>query len=63
MPEEVVKMFDKEFQQNDIWKHFNAVKNNRVFDLKEELFGTTGNLLAIDAIDSLMRMLYPGLEF
>ena len=36
-------MFDKEFKTNDIWKHF-AVKNNRVYDLEERLFGTTGNL-------------------
>ncbi len=26
MPDEVVKMFDKEFKTNDIWKHFAAVK-------------------------------------
>ena len=26
MPDEVVKMFDKEFKTNDIWKHFVAVK-------------------------------------
>ncbi|WP_341279463.1 heme ABC transporter substrate-binding protein IsdE [Paenibacillus sp. FSL H8-0537] len=59
MPEEVVKMFDKEFQKNDIWKHFSAVQNGRVYDLEEALFGTTGNLYAVDAIDTLMGMLYP----
>ena len=59
MPEEVVDMFDKEFKENDIWKHFNAVKNDRVYDLKEELFGTTGNLAAPEAIDGLLEMLYP----
>ncbi|WP_241674810.1 heme ABC transporter substrate-binding protein IsdE [Paenibacillus luteus] len=59
MPEEVVKMFDKEFQKNDIWKHFKAVQNDRVYDLEESLFGTTGNLFAVDAIDALMGMLYP----
>jgi len=58
MPEEVIKMFDKEFQKNDIWKHFDAVKNDRVFDLEEVLFGTTGNYLAIEALDELMPMLY-----
>ncbi len=41
MPDEVVKMFDKEFKTNDIWKHFAAVKNNRVYDLEERLLGTT----------------------
>lgn len=59
MPEEVVKMFDKEFKKNDIWKHFNAVKQNRVYDLEERLFGTTGNLAADEAIDALNQMLYP----
>lgn len=59
MPDEVVKMFDKEFQKNDIWKHFDAVKNNRVYDLDDELFGTTGNLAAVQALDALMGMLYP----
>ncbi|WP_139992727.1 heme ABC transporter substrate-binding protein IsdE [Paenibacillus paridis] len=59
MPEEVVKMFDKEFQKNDIWKHFKAVQNDRVYDLEEALFGTTGNLFAVDTIDALMGMLYP----
>ncbi|GGG82165.1 heme ABC transporter substrate-binding protein IsdE [Paenibacillus radicis (ex Gao et al. 2016)] len=59
MPEEVVKMFDEEFKKNDIWKHFNAVKNGRVYDLEESLFGTTGNLAANEALDALMGMLYP----
>ncbi|MFB5545082.1 heme ABC transporter substrate-binding protein IsdE [Bacillus cereus] len=59
MPDEVVKMFDKEFKTNDIWKHFAAVKNNRVYDLEEFLFGTTGNLAAIEALDELKKMMYP----
>ena len=58
MPEEVVEMFDKEFKENDIWKHFNAVKNDRVYDLEETLFGTTGNLAATEALDELLEMLY-----
>lgn len=59
MPDEVVKMFDKEFKTNDIWKHFAAVKNNRVYDLEERLFGTTGNLAAIEALGELKKMMYP----
>lgn len=58
MPEEVVKMFDQEFRENDIWKHFNAVKNNRVYDLEERIFGTTGNLGVEEALDELVKMLY-----
>ncbi|MCY7453643.1 heme ABC transporter substrate-binding protein IsdE [Bacillus altitudinis] len=59
MPDEVVKMFDQEFKTNDIWKHFHAVKQDRVYDLEESLFGTTGNLKAAEALDELTRMLYP----
>jgi iron complex transport system substrate-binding protein len=59
MPEEVVNMFNQEFKQNDIWKHFDAVKNGRVYDLEERLFGTTANLEAGEALDELMDMMYP----
>ncbi|WP_078379010.1 heme ABC transporter substrate-binding protein IsdE [Sutcliffiella halmapala] len=59
MPEDVIKMFDEKFQTNDIWKHFNAVKNDRVYDLEEELFPTTGNLSVVEAMDELVKMLYP----
>ncbi|MBD8004167.1 heme ABC transporter substrate-binding protein IsdE [Bacillus norwichensis] len=58
MPDEVVEMFDKEFKENDIWKHFDAVKNNRVYDLEETLFGTTGNLAASEALDVMVELLY-----
>nr|WP_232243307.1 heme ABC transporter substrate-binding protein IsdE [Paenibacillus sp. GSMTC-2017] len=59
MPAEVVKMFDEEFKKNDIWHHFTAVKENRVFDLEEKLFGTTGNMAVGEALDALLPMLYP----
>jgi len=59
MPEEVIQMFDDEFKNNDIWKHFNAVKNGRVYDLPEDFFGTTGNLAADEALDIMADMLYP----
>ncbi|GGF88477.1 heme ABC transporter substrate-binding protein IsdE [Paenibacillus albidus] len=62
MPEEVVKMFNEDFIKNDIWKHFNAVRNNRVYDLPEELFGTTANLAADRALTELLPMLYPETE-
>ncbi len=62
MPDEVVKMFDKEFKENDVWKHFKAVKNNRVYDLEETLFGTTANLAADQALEDLVNMLYPDEE-
>ncbi|MFS0653924.1 heme ABC transporter substrate-binding protein IsdE [Bacillus sp. 179-C3.3 HS] len=59
MPEEVVKMFDQEFKTNDIWRHFKAVQQGRVYDLEESLFGTTGNLKAGEALEELTHMLYP----
>lgn len=59
MPKEVVEMFNEEFQTNDIWKHFKAVKNDRVYDLEERLFPTTANLAAMEALDELKKMMYP----
>lgn len=59
MPDEVIAMFDEEFRTNDIWKHFKAVQNDRVYDLPEELFGTTGNMAVEEALEALADMLYP----
>nr|WP_234410595.1 heme ABC transporter substrate-binding protein IsdE [Caldalkalibacillus mannanilyticus] len=58
MPKEVIEMFDREFKVNDIWKHFDAVNNGRVYDLDELFFPTTGNLATTEALDQLMEMLY-----
>ncbi|EJS5893060.1 heme ABC transporter substrate-binding protein IsdE [Listeria monocytogenes] len=58
MPAEVVKMFDEEFKTNDIWKHFDAVKNSRVYDLDENLFGMTASLNAPEALKEMEKMLY-----
>ena len=54
MPDEVIKMFDEEFKTNDVWKHFEAVKNGRVYDLEEELFGTTAALNVPEALNTLI---------
>jgi len=59
MPEQVIQMFDEEFKSNDVWQHFDAVKNDRVYDLDELLFGTTGSLAAVEALGELQKMLYP----
>lgn len=58
MPDEVVEMFDEEFKTNDIWKHFDAVKNDKVYDLEEELFGTTSSLQVPQALGQLMEIFY-----
>jgi len=62
MPEAVVEMFDEEFATNDIWQHFKAVQDDRVYDLEEEIFGTTASLAVVDALDHLVEILYPELE-
>lgn len=62
MPDEVVEMFDREFAENDIWKHFKAVQNDRVYDLEETRFGTTANLAVVEAMEELVEMLYPELK-
>ena len=59
MPDEVIKMFDEEFEKNDVWKHFNAVKNGQVYDLEEELFGTTAALNVPEALNELVEIFYP----
>ncbi|MER2191613.1 MAG: heme ABC transporter substrate-binding protein IsdE [Solibacillus sp.] len=58
MPEEVVKMFKEEFKTNDIWKHFNAVQNDRVYDLEEPLFGTTATMDVTTALTQLIDTMY-----
>ena len=58
MPDEVIKMFDEEFKTNDVWKHFDAVKNGRVYDLEEELFGTTAALNVPEALNTLIDIFY-----
>lgn len=62
MPEEVVEMFDQEFAENDIWQHFKAVEDGKVYDLEETLFGTTANLAVIEALEHLVTLLHEDLE-
>ncbi|KGX86243.1 heme ABC transporter substrate-binding protein [Pontibacillus litoralis JSM 072002] len=61
-PEQVKEMFNKEFKENDIWKHFKAVQNDRVYDLEEKIFGITAGIRADEALDELVNMLYPNLN-
>ncbi|MEG0470947.1 MAG: heme ABC transporter substrate-binding protein IsdE [Solibacillus sp.] len=58
MPDEVIDMFDEEFKTNDVWKHFAAVKNDEVYDLEEELFGTTAALNVPAALNELVTIFY-----
>ena len=58
MPEMVQKMFADEFETNDIWKHFDAVKNGQVYDLSNELFGMSATFRYPEALEHLQSVLY-----
>ncbi len=58
MPDEVKDMFNKEFSENDIWKHFKAVENGRVYDLDPALFNMSANFSYPEALTVLQDMLY-----
>lgn len=58
MPEDVVQMFKDEFEENDIWKHFRAVEEGRVYDLPYDEFGMSAKFNYPDALETLQPMLY-----
>lgn len=58
MPEQVKIMFAEEFETNDIWKHFTAVQNNRVYDLDNEKFGMSATFRYKEALEDLYPILY-----
>ena len=59
LPDQVVEMFKEDFETNDIWKHFDAVQNGRVYDLTYEYFGMSANFSYPEALEELQPMLYP----
>ncbi len=58
LPDEVQAMFAKEFAENDIWKHFRAVEEGRVYDLPPELFGMSATMDYPAALEHLDGLLY-----
>ena len=58
LPDEVKQMFADEFEQNDIWKHFRAVQNGKVYDLNSSLFNMSANFKYPQALEELEPMLY-----
>lgn len=58
LPDDVVEMFKVEFETNDIWKHFEAVRKGRVYDLPYELFGMSAKFNYPDALEVLQPLLY-----
>ena len=58
LPDSVREMFAEEFKTNDIWKHFSAVKNDRVFDLDYTYFGMSANFTYPQALEVLDGIFY-----
>ena len=58
MPDDVKNMFAKEFAENDIWKHFDAVQNGKVYDLDNTLFNMSANFNYRNALEELKKLLY-----
>ena len=51
-------MFAEEFETNDIWKHFSAVQNGKVYDLDNEKFGMSATFRYQEALEELQPILY-----
>ena len=62
LPDQVVEMFNEDFKTNDIGKHFDAVKNGRVYDLTYENFGMSATFRYPKALEELQPILYPEKE-
>ena len=60
LPDQVKEMFAEEFSTNDIWKHFRAVENGKVYDLDPSLFNMSANFSYSEALKALQPMLYGG---
>ncbi|MCR5667308.1 MAG: heme ABC transporter substrate-binding protein IsdE [Eubacterium sp.] len=58
LPDQVTSMFEDEFEKNDIWQHFDAVKEGRVYDLSYDYFGMSANFSYTKALDELQTYLY-----
>lgn len=58
LPEVVTEMFAEEFAENDIWSHFTAVQEGRVYDLPYDEFGMSAKLNYIDALEYLVPLFY-----
>lgn len=59
LPDQVVEMFKEDFETNDIWQHFEAVKNGQVYYLTYELFGMSATFRYPEALEELQPLLYP----
>ena len=58
LPDEARKMCAEEFSTNDIWQHFKAEQEGRVYDLDSDLFNMSANFSYEEALKALQPMLY-----
>lgn len=58
LPEEVMKNFETEFAQNDIWSKFSAVQNGKVYNLDNNYFGMSANFNYQKGLKNLEGILY-----
>ena len=62
LPDQVTEMFKEDFETNDIWQHFDAVQNDRVYYLTYELFGMSATFDYPETLEELQPILYPESE-
>lgn len=55
---EVSEMFAEEFAENDIWSHFTAVQEGRVYDLPFDMFNMSATLDYTASLEYLYTILY-----
>ena len=60
LPDQAMEMFAEEFSTNDIWKHFRAVQENKVYQLDYQLFGMSCTFEWPEALETLKEILYDG---
>lgn len=60
LPDQAMEMFAEEFTTNDIWKHFRAVTEDRVYQLDYQLFGMSCTFDWPEALEVLKEILYDG---
>lgn len=60
LPDLAMEMFAEEFTTNDIWKHFEAVQEGRVYQLDYDTFGMSCTFDWPKALGILKEILYDG---
>lgn len=58
LPDKAKEHFAKEFAENDIWKHFRAVKEGKVYDVDYMVFGMSATFDYPKALSDLEVVLY-----